>query len=106
MKLNCQHVSASEAGHEIFQVLFAAQPEQEDGPYVLISHAFLEEDEGESSSIYVETHDEGLIGHYPQIDAQLTRSRLTIRLPSPGVIPVPTSPLNVDAGTVKVAPPS
>ena len=62
MKLKCKHVSASEAGDEIFQVLFEVQSEQEGGSYVLISRAFLEEDEGEFSPIYLETHDERLIG--------------------------------------------
>jgi hypothetical protein len=45
MKLKCQRASASEAGGEMFQVLFEANPEQEDGPYVLIQRAWLEEDE-------------------------------------------------------------
>ena len=83
MKLKCRHVSASEAGGEIFQVQFEEKRIQEDGPYVLIQRAWLEEDDGEFSPIYVETHDERLIGHYPEVDAQLTRRRLTIRLPSP-----------------------
>lgn len=47
MKQKCQHVSASEAGDELFQVLFEAKQDQEDGPYVLIQRTFLEEDEGE-----------------------------------------------------------
>ena len=83
MKLKCKHVSASEAGDEIFQVLFEVQSEQEGGSYVLLSRAFLEEDEGEFSPIYVETHDERLIGHYPEIDAQLIRRRFTAWLPPP-----------------------
>jgi hypothetical protein len=83
MKLKCKHVSASEAGDEIFQIRFEVQPEHEGGSYVLISRAFLEEDEDEFSPIYLETHDERLIGHYPEIDAQLTRSHFTVRLPPP-----------------------
>jgi len=83
MRLDCQHVSASEAGDEIFQVLFEAKEECEDGAYVLIQRAWLEEDEGEFSPIYVETHDQRLIDHYPTVDAVLTRNHLTLRLPSP-----------------------
>jgi hypothetical protein len=83
MELKCQHVSASEAGDEIFQILFKEKREQENGPYLLISRAFLEEDEGEPSPVYIETQDEQLIGHYPTVDAELTRNHLTIRLPSP-----------------------
>ena len=52
----CRHVSAGEAGGEIFQVLFEAERDQEDGPYLLLSRAFLEEDEGEPNLIGVETH--------------------------------------------------
>jgi hypothetical protein len=83
MKLKCEHVYADEAGEEIFQVLFEVQPEQEDAPYLLISQAFFEEDEGESSAVYVETNDESLTGHYANIKAQLERSSLTLRLPPP-----------------------
>jgi hypothetical protein len=83
MKLKCQHVSASEAGDEIFQVCFEVKQDQEDGRYVLISRAFLEEEEGEASPYYVETHDERLTGHYPSVEAELTRNRLVLRLPSP-----------------------
>jgi len=81
MKLKCKYVSASEAGDEIFQVIFEVRLEEEGRPYVLISRAFLEEDEDEISSIYLETHDEGLIGHYSVLEAQLTRNRFTVYLP-------------------------
>jgi hypothetical protein len=83
MKLNCQHASASEAGDEIFQVLFEEKEDQCDEAYVLIQRAWLEEDEGEFSPIYVETHDQRLIDHYTTVDAVLTRNHLTLRLPSP-----------------------
>ncbi len=83
MKLKCQHVSVGEAGDEIFQVQFEGVQNQEDGPYVLIQRAWLEEDKDEFSTIYVETHIERLIDHYPEIDAQLTRNHLTLRLPPP-----------------------
>lgn len=83
MKLECQHVSASEAGDEIFQLLFEAKPDHEDGSYVLVSRAFLEEDEGAPSPVYVETHDERLTGYHLTVGAELTRNRLTLRLPSP-----------------------
>ena len=83
MKLKCRKASASEAGDEIFQVLFEVAPEQEDGPYVLIQRAWLEEEEGAASPYYVETHEERLIGHYATLEAELSRKRLTLRLPPP-----------------------
>ena len=52
---NCQSVSTSEAGDEIFQVLFEAEFNQEDGSYLLLQRAFLEEDDGDNVSCYVET---------------------------------------------------
>jgi hypothetical protein len=83
MKLKCKKASASEAGDEVFQVLFEANPEQADGPYVLIQRAFLEEDDGAASPYYVETHDERLIGHYASLEAELSRNHLALRLPPP-----------------------
>jgi hypothetical protein len=83
MELRCQYVSASEAGDEIFQVMFEEKPEEEEGPYLLISRAFLEEDEGEVDPVYIETHDKRLIGHYPTVGTELTRDRFTITLPPP-----------------------
>ena len=83
MELQCKHISASEAGDEIFQVLFEVHPEQEDSPYLLISRSFFEEDEVEPSSVYVETNDGRLTGHYKKIKAQLERHSFTIRLPPP-----------------------
>ena len=86
MKLKCEHVSADEAGEEIFEVLFEVDPDGEDSPYLLISRAYLTEDIGyeeEHNSVYVETHDERLIGHYEKIKAELGRNFLTLRLPPP-----------------------
>ncbi len=83
MELKAESASASEAGGEIFRVLFEANPEQEHGPYVLIQRAWLEEDEGEFSACYIETHDESLIGHYTALRAVLTRNCLTLQLPPP-----------------------
>ena len=40
MQLNAERASASEAGGEMFQIVFEANPEQEDGPYVLIQRAW------------------------------------------------------------------
>jgi hypothetical protein len=45
MKLNCQSVSTSEAGDEIFQILFNAEINQDDGSYLLLQRAFFEEDD-------------------------------------------------------------
>ena len=83
MKLKCAKASASEAMGEIFQVMFEVDPEQEESPYLLIQRAWLEEEEGAASQIYVETHDERLIGHYVSLEAILTRNHLTLRLPPP-----------------------
>ena len=83
MKLKCKRASASEAGGEMFQVLFEVNPEQEDGPYVLIQRAWLEEEEGAASPYYVETHEERLIGHYSTLEAELSRNWLILRLPPP-----------------------
>jgi hypothetical protein len=83
MRFECQHVSTGSAGDEIFQILFEKEQDQYEEPYLLIQRAWLEEDEGEFSPIYVETHDLDLTGHYPTVDAVLTRDRLTLRLPSP-----------------------
>lgn len=83
MKLNCQSVSTSEAGDEIFQVLFEIELNQDNGPYLLLQRAFLEEDDGDDASCYVETNEENLIGHYPNFHAELSRNRLILDLPPP-----------------------
>lgn len=43
MKLNCQSVSSSEAGDEIFQIVFNAVINLDDGPCLLLQRAFLED---------------------------------------------------------------
>lgn len=91
MNFECEHVSAGSAGDEIFQVLFESVEEQYDEPYLLIQRAWLEENESEFSPVYVETHNRDLIGHYPTVEAVLTRNHLTLRLPSPA-----NEVLNVD----------
>ena len=83
MKLKCKKASASEAGGEIFQVLFEVDSEQEDGPYVLIQRAWFEEEEDSESQCYVETHEERLIGYYATLEVELSRNRLTLQLPPP-----------------------
>ena len=83
MKLECKYVSSSEAGGEIFQILMEAELDQEDGPYLLLQRAFLEEDEGDVTPCYVETNDRRLSGHYPEIEVELMRHRLIVKLPSP-----------------------
>lgn len=103
MKLKCKHVSATEAGDEIFQVLFEVKQDQDDGPYVLIQRAFLEDDEDESCPCYVETHEERLIGHYPNLEAELTRNQLTLRLPPPANEMIEIEFLTSDAGFSKVS---
>ena len=51
---------------------------------MLIQRAWLEEDdEGEESLYYLETHDEDLVGHFETLAAELARDRLTLKLPPP-----------------------
>ena len=76
--------------------------ERDGGPYVLIQRAFLEEDEGESDPCYVETHEECLIGFYPNLEAELTRNRLTLRLPPPANETIEVEFLTSDTGFSKV----
>jgi hypothetical protein len=83
MKLKCSRASASEAGGEMFQVLFEANPEQEDGPYVLIQRAWLEEDDRAAPPYYLETHDERLVGHYATLEVELAGKHLILQLPPP-----------------------
>ena len=83
MQLKCKHVSASEAGDEIFDITFEGGKDLEESPYVLIQRAFFEEEDGRPSPIYLETHDARLIGHYPTLDATLTRNQFVVRLPPP-----------------------
>ena len=67
----------------MFQVLWEASPDQEEGPYVLIQRAWLEEDDGAASRIYVETQDDRLCGPYATLEVELLRNRLTRQLPPP-----------------------
>lgn len=83
MELRCPYVSADQGADQIFQVLFEEKPEEEEGPYLLISRAFLEGDEGEVDPVYIETHDVRLNGHHPTVITELTRSRFTVTLPAP-----------------------
>lgn len=86
MEFTCTQASASEAGDEIFQVLFQnnCDPEDFDSPYLLIQRAWLEEDEGGSDGIYVECTNIGLCGHYSGgVVAELTRDSIHLHLPAP-----------------------
>ena len=81
MKLICQHVSAGDAGDEIFQVLFEENIDDDNAPYLLLQRAFLEEDEGDDDPPYVETNVVQLTGHHANLCATLTRNSLTVSLP-------------------------
>lgn len=86
MEFTCTQASASEAGDEIFQVLFNndCDPEDFDSPYLLIQRAWLEEDEGDSDGVYVECTNRDLCGHYSGgVVAELTRDSIYLRLPAP-----------------------
>ena len=82
MRINCRHVSASEAGEEYFQVFFAGQDEEE-GPYLLIQRGFEYDDKKPPDLCYIETHDERFIGHFEGMKAVLSRNRFVLRLPPP-----------------------
>ena len=82
MRINSQHVTASEAGGEYFQVFFAEQDEGE-GPYLLIQRGFEYDDKEPPDPCYVETHDERFIGHFESMKAELSRNRFVLRLPPP-----------------------
>lgn len=103
MKLECKHVSVAEVGDEIFQILFEVKRDQDGGPHVLIQRAFLEEDEGGFGPCYVETHEERLNGYYHNLEAELTRSRLTLRLPPPANETIEVEFLTSDAGFDKAS---
>ena len=86
MEFTCTQASASEAGDEIFQVLFqnGCDSEDFDSPYLLIQRASLEEDEGDSDGIYVECTNVDLCGHYSGgVVAELTRELIHLHLPAP-----------------------
>jgi hypothetical protein len=73
IQLQCDHVSATEAG-EGFQVLFAQAPDSDEG-YVLIQGHFEFPDGGEC---YVETEDRELCGHFRVQGARLSRNRFQV----------------------------
>ena len=84
MKLNCKSVSISGSGGEIFQILFKSEPDQDDGPYLLLQRAFLEEeDDDDNASCYIETHGYELNGHYTDLSVKLERNQLIVKFPPP-----------------------
>ena len=83
MQIQCNHVSTSEAGEEIFQILLEAERDSVDEPYLLIQRAWLEEDEGQNSTTYIECQQTDLCNHYTGINAELSRTQLTVYLPKP-----------------------
>lgn len=83
-KFNCQHASTSDSEDQIQYVAFNEDHDDDIGSYVLISRAFFEEeDEDDEAPIYVETHDQRLIGYYQTVGAELNRDSLTLTLPAP-----------------------
>jgi hypothetical protein len=69
MRFHAQRVFASAAG-DYFQLLLGPEesdekefdPYEESGPYLLVQRQFEMPDRGRC---YIETHDEGYIGHFP-----------------------------------------
>ena len=68
-EVQCEHVSASEAG-DYFQVVFGQSPDSDEG-YVLVQRQFEMPDGGEC---YVETDDRDFCGHFRIRNAQLSRN--------------------------------
>lgn len=84
MQFRANHVSASEDG-DYFQVAFettdpaenAAHLDGRDSPYLLIQRQFEDPDDGRC---YVETHDEGYIGHFRLRSIEFSQSRLLLEI--------------------------
>jgi len=84
MRFRAKYVSASESG-DYYQVTFentdpagdAADVDGPDSPYLLIQRQFEDPDGG---LCYVETHDEGYIGHFRLRSIGLTPSHLLLEI--------------------------
>jgi hypothetical protein len=84
MRFRAKYVSASENG-DYYQVAFentdpasdAADVDSPDSPYLLIQRQFEDPDGGRC---YVETHDEGYIGHFRLRSIELSRSRFLLEI--------------------------
>ena len=84
MRFHAQRVSASAAG-DYYQLWLG--PEESDekesdpyevkGPYLMVQRQFEMPDRGRC---YLETHDEGYIGHFPLQLTQLSRTRLAFEI--------------------------
>lgn len=84
MRIHAQHVSASEAG-DYFQLWFGPGETDENerdsgevkGPYLIVQRQFEMPDGGEC---YIETHDEGYVGHFRLRLTELSRTRLSFEI--------------------------
>jgi hypothetical protein len=84
MRFRAKYVSASENG-DYYQVAFestdpasdATDVHSPENPYLLIQRQFEEPDNG---LCYVETHDEGYMGHFRLRSMELTPSRLLLEI--------------------------
>ena len=84
MRFRAKYVSASENG-DYYQVTFentdpagdAADVDGPDSPYLLIQRQFEDPDGG---LCYVETHDEGYIGHFRLRSIEFSLSRLLLEI--------------------------
>lgn len=84
MRFHAQCVSASAAGDYYQLYLGPEQPYEEEsdpyevtGPYLVIQRQFEMSDRGRC---YIETHDEGYIGHFSLRLTQLSRTRLAFEI--------------------------
>lgn len=76
MKIQLDRVSASESG-DYYQVTFEGEPNEEDGPYVLIQRQFELPDGGRC---YLEAHDQDYVGHFKVARAELGPNRFFLKL--------------------------
>ena len=84
MRFRAKYVSASENG-DYYQVMFentdpagdAADVDGPDSPYLLIQRQFEDPDGGRS---YVETHDDGYIGHFRLRSIEFSPFRLLLEI--------------------------
>jgi len=84
MRFRAASVSASDYGDSYQLRLGPAEPEEEEtdphevtGPYLLVQRQFEMPDHGQC---YIETHDEGYIGHFPLRLTELGRTRLAFEI--------------------------
>jgi len=77
MQFRANYVSTSIFADDYYQVVFEAEKEPDDTPYLLVQRQFEDPDD---DLCYVETHDEKYIGHFFLRRVEFTSQRLSIEL--------------------------